>query len=97
VDGSAEVLLTVESECSAIRRLAAGLTRVNPWREFTYRGEGPLTFQEAARHCSHAACMELNRQTHPGQISPVWHHAPLVRDFAPLARDFACGKFLPTI
>jgi hypothetical protein len=56
MDGSSEVLLAIESECNAIRRLAEELTQVNPWREFTYRGEGPLTFQEAARHCSHAAC-----------------------------------------
>jgi len=56
MDGSSQVLLTVESECKAIKRLGTELTRVDPFREFTYRGEGPRTFQLAAEYCSHAAC-----------------------------------------
>jgi hypothetical protein len=55
-DGSGQVQLTIESECKGIQRLAAELTQVDPLREFTYRGEGPLTFEMAAEHCSHAAC-----------------------------------------
>jgi hypothetical protein len=54
--GSGQVLLAIESECKAVRGLAAELTQVDPLREFTYRGEGPLTFQLAAKHCNHAAC-----------------------------------------
>jgi hypothetical protein len=55
-DGSGQVQLSIESECSAIKRLSVELTEVDPLREFTYRGEGPLTLQQAAKHCSHAAC-----------------------------------------
>ena len=56
MDDSSQILLTVESECKAIKRLGTELTRVDPFREFTYRGEGPRTFQLAAEYCSHAAC-----------------------------------------
>jgi hypothetical protein len=55
-DGSGQVLLDIESDCKAIQRMAAELTRVDPWREITFRGEGPLTMHMAARYCSHAAC-----------------------------------------
>ena len=55
-DGSGQVELNIDSECKAIKRLAAELTQVDPFREFTYRGEGPQTFQLAAEYCSHAAC-----------------------------------------
>lgn len=53
---SGQIRLTIESECEAINRLAEELTEVDPYREFTYRGAGPLTFEAAAKHCSHAAC-----------------------------------------
>jgi len=49
-------IVHIDSECKAIRRLAEHLTQVDPLREFTYRGEGPQTFELAARYCSHAAC-----------------------------------------
>ena len=55
-DDSGQVQLSIESECKAINRLAAELTLVDPYREFTYKGEEPLTFEKAAEHCSHAAC-----------------------------------------
>ena len=55
-DGAGQVQLTIESECKAIRRLAEELTQVDPYREFTYRGVGPRTFEVAAEYCSHAAC-----------------------------------------
>ena len=55
-DDSGQVQLSIESECKAINRLAAELNLVDPYREFTYKGEGPLTFEVAAEHCSHAAC-----------------------------------------
>ena len=51
-----QVKLTIESTCKAIQRLAADLPQVDPFREFTYKGEGPLTYEAAAEHCSHAAC-----------------------------------------
>jgi len=46
----------VRSECKAIQRLAAEVYQVDPLREITHRGEGPLILALAARHCSHAAC-----------------------------------------
>jgi hypothetical protein len=55
-DDSGQIQLTIESECKAIQRLAEHLTQADPFREFTFRGEGPLTFQLAAEYCSHAAC-----------------------------------------
>jgi hypothetical protein len=55
-DGVGQVELTIESDCKGIQRLSAELTQVDPFREFTYRGEGPLTFEVAAEYCSHAAC-----------------------------------------
>ena len=48
--------VSIESECKAIRRLAQELTRVDPYREFTFRGAGSETFQLATEYCSHAAC-----------------------------------------
>ena len=53
---SGQVELKIESECKSIQRLAEELTEVDPYREFTYRGQGPLTFEKAAEYCSHAAC-----------------------------------------
>lgn len=55
-NGSEQVELKIESECKGIQRLAEELTEVDPYREFTYRGQGPLTFERAAEYCSHAAC-----------------------------------------
>ena len=48
--------LSIESECEAIRRMADELTEVDPFREITYRGEGPLTLEVAAECCKHPAC-----------------------------------------
>jgi histidine triad (HIT) family protein len=55
MDG-ARCAISIESECEAVRCLAAELTQVNPFQEITFRGEGPLTLRLAAQHCSHAAC-----------------------------------------
>ncbi len=48
--------LSIGSECEAIRRMADQLTEVDPFREITYRGEGPLTLEVAAACCKHPAC-----------------------------------------
>ena len=48
--------ITIESECKAIQRLAAQMPQVDPFREFTFRGDGPETYVMAAKYCSHAAC-----------------------------------------
>jgi hypothetical protein len=51
-----QVSLDIQSECKAIRRLAEQLKEVDPFREFTFRGKGPLTLGLSAKYCSHAAC-----------------------------------------
>ncbi len=51
-----ECVLAIESPCAGIQRLAAELKSVDPFREITHRGEGPLTLALAAKHCKHPAC-----------------------------------------
>jgi Family of unknown function (DUF6951) len=46
----------IESDCEHIRELAAALTEVDPFREITFRGDGPLALELARVHCAHAAC-----------------------------------------
>jgi hypothetical protein len=55
-NGDGQVAISLESDCKAIKKLGAALTEVDPYREFTFRGEGPLTLQLASKYCSHAAC-----------------------------------------
>lgn len=55
MDGS-QCKLHIQSECKAVQRLAAEMGAVDPLREITYRGEGPLTLQLAAKYCNHPAC-----------------------------------------
>jgi len=50
------VLLTIESECEAVQRLAAELTQVDPFQEGYFSGAGPLTLRLAAKHLRHTAC-----------------------------------------
>ena len=51
-----ECVLTITSDCKCIQRLASELSRVDPLREFTYRGGGPVVLEMAAKYCAHAAC-----------------------------------------
>jgi hypothetical protein len=51
-----ECVLSIQSACPAIQSLAAELKVVDPLREITYRGAGPVTLQLAARYCKHTAC-----------------------------------------
>ena len=55
VNGS-QVVVSIQSECDAIQRLAEELTEVDPWQEITFRGEGPKTLKVGAKHCYHPAC-----------------------------------------
>lgn len=50
------VHLKITSECKAVQRLAAQLTEVDPFQEFTFRGAGPRTLQCGAENLSHAGC-----------------------------------------
>ena len=51
-----KVRVSIESECDAIQRLAAELSEVDPFREISFRGEGPRALQMGAKHCYHPAC-----------------------------------------
>jgi hypothetical protein len=48
--------LTIQSDCESVRRLAEKLTEVDPYREISYRGEGPETLKRAAECRLHTAC-----------------------------------------
>jgi hypothetical protein len=48
--------VSIQSECQAIQRLGEHLAQVDPYREFTFRGDGPETYDLATRYCNHAAC-----------------------------------------
>jgi len=55
MEGS-ECAVSVESDCEAIRRLAASLPKVDPFQEISFRGDGPLILKSGAEHCAHTAC-----------------------------------------
>jgi hypothetical protein len=50
------VQLKISSTCEAVQRLAEALTEVDPFREVSYRGEGPLILELARKHLKHPAC-----------------------------------------
>ena len=45
-----------ETDCGYVEQLAEALTEVDPFREISYRGEGPVTLKLAAEHLVHPAC-----------------------------------------
>jgi hypothetical protein len=49
-------LLDIQSECSAIQRLAEHLKEVDPLKEISFRRQMPQTYEAALQYCSHAAC-----------------------------------------
>jgi hypothetical protein len=50
------VRVELETDCGYVERLAGVLTEVDPYREISYRGEGPVTLKLAAEHLVHPAC-----------------------------------------
>jgi hypothetical protein len=50
------VHLEVESDCKAVMKLAERIQDVDPYREFTWRRQGPQTLAEAPACLSHPAC-----------------------------------------
>jgi len=50
------VNLEIQSDCSAIQKLALELTSVNPYKEISARRAVPLTLQAGLKYCTHAAC-----------------------------------------
>ncbi len=56
MDGMMKCTILIDSECEAIRALAAELTGVDPFQEISFRGQGPKTLELGAEHCYHTAC-----------------------------------------
>jgi hypothetical protein len=50
------VRVEFETSCGYVEQLAEALTEVDPFREISYRGEGPVTLRLAAEHLVHPAC-----------------------------------------
>jgi hypothetical protein len=50
------VRVEFETTCGYVENLAEALTEVDPFREISYRGEGPVTLKLAAEHLVHPAC-----------------------------------------
>jgi hypothetical protein len=50
------VRVEFETECGYVEQLAEALTEVDPYKEISYRGEGPVTLKLAAEHLVHPAC-----------------------------------------
>ncbi len=48
--------ISIQSECSAIQKMAGELTQVDPFQEISFRRKMPLTMDMAVKYCKHAAC-----------------------------------------
>lgn len=55
-DGARTVRVEFETDCPHVAKLAEVLREVDPYREITYRGDGPLTLKLAAEHLVHTSC-----------------------------------------
>lgn len=50
------VRVEFETDCGYVKKLAEALTVVDPYREISYRGEGPVTLKLAPEYLVHPAC-----------------------------------------
>lgn len=48
--------ISLDSDCPAVRQLAAELSQLDPLREVSHRGLPPVVWELAVKHCPHAAC-----------------------------------------
>ncbi len=55
MDGD-ECVVSIQSECESIQKMAQELNRVDPFREISFRGGGPEILKVASRCCKHTAC-----------------------------------------
>ena len=55
-EGLRTVRLEFQSDCRHVQALAQALGVVDPLREISYRGEGPVTLRLATEHLVHPAC-----------------------------------------
>ena len=49
-------LIQIKSDCAEIQQMAEELNEVDPFREISYRGDGPVTLKLGVKHCAHTAC-----------------------------------------
>jgi len=48
--------LAIQSDCKAIKKMAAELTEVNPFKEISFRKNMPTIINAGIQYCTHAAC-----------------------------------------
>ncbi len=48
--------LSIQSECKAIKKLAAQIAEVNPFKEISFRRTMPTIIDAGIKYCTHAAC-----------------------------------------
>ena len=48
--------LSIDSECSAIQKMAEELTEVNPYQEISFKRAMPKIHEAGHKFCTHAAC-----------------------------------------
>jgi hypothetical protein len=56
MNGDGTVHLDIESDCKAVCKLGDALQEVDPYREFSWRRQMPLTLDLAPKCLSHPAC-----------------------------------------
>ena len=66
------VRVEFETECGYVEQLAEVLTEVDPYREISYRGEGPVTLRLAAEHLVHPACPVRVGSSRRSRWRPAW-------------------------
>jgi hypothetical protein len=49
-------VLSIESECEAVQKMAAELNYVEPFQEISFRKGTPKILKTGAKYCKHAAC-----------------------------------------
>jgi hypothetical protein len=54
--GKRNCSININSDCPNIQKLASVLTEVDPFKEISFRGEGPTVLKLGAQYCSHPAC-----------------------------------------
>ena len=55
-EGGRTMRIEIESTCPHVQKMAEELTSVDPYREISFRREGPETMRVAAQYLAHAAC-----------------------------------------
>ena len=56
-NGDGKIVLTIDSKCAAIRKMAAALPEeLEPWGELSFRRGMPVVLEKGTEFCSHTAC-----------------------------------------